>query len=75
MSCAVLGFYPDNDELAFERSISLSVLDLKPLMQWQDSNDHIGADFRLSATQVLELERLTLLAFPGGLELYLTFCD
>jgi hypothetical protein len=44
MSCAVLGFYPDNDELAFERSISLSVLDLKPLMQWQDSNDHIGAD-------------------------------
>ncbi|SDB26564.1 hypothetical protein SAMN03159382_02235 [Pseudomonas sp. NFACC23-1] len=72
MSFGVLGFYPGKDELVFEQSISLSVADLKPVMQWLDGNDHIGADFRLSTKQVLEIERLTLLAFPRGLDLYLT---
>ncbi|MCD9118281.1 hypothetical protein SAMN04488697_10291 [Pseudomonas sp. 43mfcvi1.1] len=72
MSFLLLGFYPGKDELVFEESIGLSVEDLKTVMQWVGSNDHIGADFRLSAAQVLEIERLASLVFPQGLDLYLT---
>ncbi|WP_060613177.1 hypothetical protein [Pseudomonas brassicacearum] len=75
MSFGVLGFFPGKDELVFEQSISLSVEDLKPVMQWAGSNDHIGADFRLSAKQVLEIERLASLVLPQGLDLYLTSYD
>ncbi|NUT84283.1 hypothetical protein THH46_01575 [Pseudomonas sp. NA13] len=75
MSFWVLGFYPGKDELVFEQSISLSVEDLKPVMQWAGSNDHIGADFRLSAKQVLEIERLASLVLPQELDLYLTSYD
>lgn len=72
MIFSVMGFHPDKDELVFEQNISLSVEDLAPVMQWTNSNDCIGVDFRLTATQALEIERLASLAFPQGLDLYLT---
>lgn len=72
MSFAVLGFYPDKDELVIEQSISLSVEDLASVMEWKSNIDHIGADFRLSTKQIIEIERLASLVFPGDLDLYLT---
>lgn len=72
MNFAVLGFYPGKDELAFEQSINLSVEDLMPLMHWTDSTEYIGADFRLSKKQIIDIERLASLAFPAELDLYLT---
>jgi hypothetical protein len=72
MIFSVMGFHPGKDELVFEHDINLSVEDLTPVMQWTNSNDCIGVDFRLTATQALEIERLASLAFPQGLDLYLT---
>ncbi|WP_434602506.1 hypothetical protein J3P91_01295 [Pseudomonas sp. Z4-7] len=72
MSFAVLGFYPDKDELVIEQSISLSVEDLAPVMEWKSNIDHIGANFRLSAKQILEIQRLASLALREDLDLYLT---
>ncbi|MBV4554722.1 hypothetical protein HU742_026570 [Pseudomonas sp. SWRI102] len=72
MSFAVLGFYPGKEELVFEQSINLSVEDLVPVMDWTNNIDHIGADFRLSTKQILEIERLASLALPEDLDLYLT---
>ncbi|MCP1442233.1 hypothetical protein J3D54_001365 [Pseudomonas sp. GGS8] len=72
MNFSVIGFHPGKDELVFEQSISLSVEDLIPIMQWTSSNECIGVDFRLTTTQALEIERLASLAFPQGLDLYLT---
>ncbi|OOG81608.1 hypothetical protein B0E42_24465 [Pseudomonas sp. A25(2017)] len=71
----VLGFHSDKNELVFEQLVSLSVEDLKPVMQWVFNDDHIGVDFRLSMKQVLEIERLASLVFPQGLDLYLTSYD
>ncbi|MFL7963612.1 hypothetical protein ACEI36_15400 [Pseudomonas kielensis] len=72
MSFAVLGFYPGKDELVFEQSINLSAEDLRPVMHWTDNTDHIGADFRLSTKQIIEIGRLASLALPEELDLYLT---
>lgn len=72
MSFAVLGFYPGKDELVIEQSVSLSVEDLAPVMEWKSNIDHIGADFRLSAKQILEIERLASRALREDLDLYLT---
>ncbi|WP_434696188.1 hypothetical protein J3P89_26690 [Pseudomonas sp. Z1-14] len=72
MSFAVLGFYPDKDELVIEQSISLSVEDLAPVMEWKSNIDHIGADFRLSTKQIIEIERLASLALREDLDMYLT---
>ena len=72
MNFSVMGFHPEKDELVFEQSISLSVEDLIPLMQWTSSNDCVGVDFRLTKTQALEIERLASVVFPEGLDLYLT---
>jgi hypothetical protein len=71
----VLGFHSDKNELVFEQLVSLSVEDLKPVMQWVLNDDHIGVDFRLSMKQVLEIERLASLVLPQGLDLYLTSYD
>lgn len=71
----VLGFHSDKNELVFEQLVSLSVEDLKPVMQWVLNDDHIGVDFRLSMEQVLENERLASLVLPRGLDLYLTSYD
>ena len=62
MNFAVLGFYPGQDELVFEQSINLSIKDLMPLMLWTDNTDYIGADFKLSKTQIIEIGRLASLA-------------
>ncbi|QXI53829.1 MULTISPECIES: hypothetical protein [Pseudomonas] len=72
MNFAVLGFYPGQDELVFEQSINLSIKDLMPLMLWTDNTDYIGADFKLSKTQIIEIGRLASLAFPAELDFYLT---
>lgn len=72
MSFAVLGFYPGKDELVIEQSVSLSVEDLAPVMEWKSNIDHIGADFRLSAKQILEIQRLASRALREDLDLYLT---
>ena len=71
----VLGFHSDKNELVFEQLVSLSVKDLKPVMQWVLNDAHIGVDFRLSMEQVLEIERLASLVLPQGLDLYLTSYD
>jgi len=72
MSFAVLGFRPGKDELVFEQSLSLAAEELKAVMGWTSDEDHVGAEFRLSATQALEIERLESVAFPHGFDLYLT---
>jgi len=72
VSFAVLGFYPGKDELVIEQSVSLSVEDLAPVMEWKSNIDHIGADFRLSAKQILEIQRLASRALREDLDLYLT---
>ena len=72
MSFAVLGFYPGKDELVFEQSNNLSEKDLTPVMHWTDNTDYIGADFKLSKTQIIEIGRLASLAFPAELDFYLT---
>ncbi|WP_434654128.1 hypothetical protein J3P96_26285 [Pseudomonas sp. R3-56] len=72
MSFVVLGFYPGKDKLVFEQSIDLSVDDLASVMEWANSIDYLGADFRLSTKQIIEIERLASLVFPGDLDLYLT---
>lgn len=72
MGFAVLGFYPGKDEMVFEQNINLSVDDLMPVMHWTSNIDPIGADYRLSKRQIIEIERLASLAFPGELDLYLT---
>ena len=72
MSFLVMGFHPDKDELVFEQAISLSVEDLIPVMQWTNSNDCVGVDFRLTTAQALEIERLASVTFPEELDLYLT---
>ncbi|MFJ3369008.1 pyocin S6 family toxin immunity protein [Pseudomonas sp. NPDC086251] len=71
MNFSVMGFHSDKDELVFEQNIGLSVEDLMPVMQWTSSNDCIGVDFQLTATQALEIERLASVAFPKGLDLYM----
>ncbi|WP_260962765.1 DUF7683 domain-containing protein [Pseudomonas citri] len=75
MTFGVLGFYRNRDELVFEQDISLSVEDLKPVMRWMNNQDHIGADFKLSAAQVREIEQLASVVFPEGLDFYLTSHD
>ena len=72
MSFAVLGFYPGKDELVFEQSNNLSEKDLTPVMHWTDNTDYIGADFKLSKTQIIEIGRLASSAFPTELDFYLT---
>lgn len=72
MDFSVMGFNPDRDEVVFEQIIGLSLDDLALVMQWTNSTDCIGVDFRLTATQTLEIERLASLVFPQGLDLYLT---
>ncbi|RON10897.1 hypothetical protein BK659_05140 [Pseudomonas brassicacearum] len=72
MIFSVMGFHPGRDELVFEHGISLSVADLTPVMQWTNTNECIGVDFRLTAAQALEIERLASVVFPEGLDLYLT---
>jgi hypothetical protein len=72
VSFAVLGFYPGKDELVFEQSIDLSIEDLMSLMFWTDNTDYIGADFKLSKTQIIEIGRLASSAFPTELDFYLT---
>ncbi|MFL6609676.1 MAG: hypothetical protein ACJ8HF_15710 [Pseudomonas sp.] len=72
MNFAVLGFYPGKDELVFEQSINLSIEDLMPLMHWTDSTEYIGADFKLSKAQIIDIGRLASVAFPVELDLYLT---
>ncbi|MCJ8206119.1 hypothetical protein [Pseudomonas sp. RGM2987] len=72
MSFAVLGFRPGKDEPVFEQNLSLVTEELKTVMGWKSEDDHVGVDFRLSVTQVLEIERLESVAFPHGLDLYLT---
>ncbi|MBO1541716.1 hypothetical protein [Pseudomonas sp. OA65] len=68
----VIGFHSDKNILIFEKRISLSVEDLKPVMQWVHDSDCIGLDFRLSVEQMLEIEQLTSSVFPQDLDLYLT---
>lgn len=75
MSFGVLGFHPGKDELVFEQNIGLSVAELKTILRWASEDEHIGADFRLSATQVLAIEQLEAVVFPRGLDLYLTSYD
>lgn len=72
MSFVVLGFYPGKDEWVIEQSVSLSVEDLAPVMEWKSNIDYIGADFRLSAKQILEIQRLASVALREDLDLYLT---
>lgn len=42
--------------MVFEQCIHLSVEQLMPVMQWGVAENHVGADFKLSAKQVLESE-------------------
>jgi hypothetical protein len=72
MSFIVLGFYPGKDALVFEQSINLTLQELMPVMHWENSRDHVGADFKLSTEQTVEIERLASLAMPRELDLYLT---
>lgn len=72
MDFLVMGFHPDKDELVFEQTISLSVEDLTLVMQWTNSNDCEGVDFRLTTAQALEIERLASVTFPEELDFYLT---
>ena len=75
MLFGMLGFCPGKDESVFKQSINLSVEDLKPVMRWMSNQDHIGADFKLSAEQVHEIEQLASVVFPEGLDFYLTSHD
>ncbi|MFJ2366048.1 hypothetical protein ACIPIN_20480 [Pseudomonas sp. NPDC087697] len=75
MIFSVMGFHPGRDDLVFEHSISLSVADLIPVMQWTNTNECVGVDIRLIAAQVLEVEHLASVVFPEGLDLYLTSFD
>ncbi|MGN8345294.1 pyocin S6 family toxin immunity protein [Pseudomonas sp. SMV71] len=68
----ILGFSPDKNGLVFEQCIQLPMEQLMSVMQWKNVDSHVGADFKLSAKQVLEIERLGRMSFCKELDLYLT---
>ncbi|WP_232006523.1 hypothetical protein [Pseudomonas chlororaphis] len=70
-SFSIMGFRPGEDKLAFELSMSLSSADLSPVMNWTNDNEHIGADFLLTVSQIVEIEQLCFVDLPRGLDLYL----
>ncbi|WP_092305729.1 hypothetical protein [Pseudomonas sp. NFIX28] len=71
MIFSIMGFHPGEDKLAFELSVSLSSADLSPVMNWTNDSECIGVEFRLTASQVLEVERLCFVDLPRGFDLYL----
>ncbi|CAI8880230.1 MULTISPECIES: DUF7683 domain-containing protein [Pseudomonas] len=75
MMFSVMGFEPGKDELTFEVSINVSVDELAPVMGWTGASDCIGADFRLTAAQIVEIEQLCSVSFPEGMDLYLASSD
>jgi len=72
MIFSIMGFHPGKDELVFEKCIGLSEKELIPVMKWTKNNEYVGADFRLTAAQASEIERLAFISFPEGLDFYLT---
>ncbi|WDH47792.1 pyocin S6 family toxin immunity protein [Pseudomonas chlororaphis] len=71
MIFSIMGFHPGEDKLAFELSVSLSSADLSHVMNWTNDNEYVGAEFLLTASQIVEIERLCFVDLPRGLDLYL----
>lgn len=71
MKHVIMGVPEGEDFASYEKNISASVNDLKPIMGWAKDDDYMY-DYRLTAEQINAIEKLCSLELPKDLELFLT---
>lgn len=71
MKHVIMGVPQGEDFASFEKEITVSVADLKPIMGWVKDDDCVY-DYRLTAEQISAIEQLCSLELPKDLELFLT---
>lgn len=71
MRHVIMGVPEGEDFASYEKQISVSVADLKPIMGWEKDEDCLY-DYQLTAEQITAIEQLCSLELPKDLELFLT---
>lgn len=67
----IMGVPSGEDFPSFTKELALSVLQLKPIMGWEEDNDCVF-DYELTAHQISQIEQACELQLPKDLDLFLT---
>lgn len=66
MKHRVMGYRSDQGPTVYRKDLSIELSELKAVMGWETDEDCIYV-YELSASQLLEIEKLSGLVFPEGL--------
>ena len=70
LSHMIMGIQPDDDVPCFEKNLTISTIDLVPIMGWQNDDDCVF-DYHLTEQQIRDIEKSCSLELPKHLELFL----
>ena len=71
MKHRIMGVKKGEDFPVYERDISISIAKLTVIMGWIEDEDCLH-DYRLTESQIVDIEKASSLDLPRNLDLYLT---